>query len=214
LYEKAGEDNCSDTLTNESFDYLAEKLPEIYFTNIANIVIEIIMMIAGVYFLYSKMKNKMKVDVEATEEDGHKPSGEGVASVPTVSTIAMQPVNGSGQQTQQPVQQMYQPVPQMQQQQPVFQQQQQQPMYQQQQQQPMYQQQQQPMYQQQQQQPMYQNQQQMMQQPQMQPQQQWQQQPQMQPQQQGQSNTMPATMPTTIPTVATIPTIGVIPTTQ
>jgi len=123
------------------------------FTNIANICIEIIMMLAGIYFLYSKMKNEMKVDVEATVED-HEGGGGGtevatakvhnaVPVQPVAGGIPMQPVQQQPQQQPQAVQ--YQQVPQ---QQPVQFQQQQQPV-QFQQQQPQFQQQQQPQFQQQ-----------------------------------------------------------------
>lgn len=103
LYENAGKDDCSDDLTNESFDYLAERLPEIFKTNIANICIECVMMIAGIYFLSQKMKNQMKVDIEPTTEDDNGSPAEKPTTIPTVS-VPTQPAPNAPLQYQ-PVQQ-------------------------------------------------------------------------------------------------------------
>ncbi|CAE7626262.1 unnamed protein product, partial [Symbiodinium microadriaticum] len=45
LYASAGKDKCSDDLTNETFDFLAEKLPEIYSKSVVTLVMEIILML-------------------------------------------------------------------------------------------------------------------------------------------------------------------------
>lgn len=45
LYAAAGKDECSDGLTNNTFDYLAEKLPEIFHKSIATAVLEFCMLL-------------------------------------------------------------------------------------------------------------------------------------------------------------------------
>lgn len=45
LYAEAGQDACSDDLTNETFDFLAEELPTIYTKSISTLCLEIVMLL-------------------------------------------------------------------------------------------------------------------------------------------------------------------------
>jgi hypothetical protein len=47
LFALAGKDHCSDDLTNETFEYLAEELPAIYAKSVGTLVLECIMLIVS-----------------------------------------------------------------------------------------------------------------------------------------------------------------------
>jgi len=74
VYYQAGKDECSDDLTNSTFDYLGEELPSIWQSSIANICLEGLLLALALFTLYYQKSDEGEELAAGKKGEGSPPA--------------------------------------------------------------------------------------------------------------------------------------------